>query len=145
MKASSSITTPKQYIESLPDDRREIIQAVYDMVCKAAPELKPHIMSGMIGFGTYHYKYASGREGDWMIIGLASQKNYVSLYVCCATPQGYLAEVHKDRLGKVSVGKSCIRFKKLEDLNFKVAAELVAESAKLYEAGKLFPDGSVVS
>jgi len=144
MKASSSITTPKQYIESLPEDRREIIQVVYDMVRKAAPELEPHIMSGMIGFGTYHYKYASGREGDWMIIGLASQKNYVSLYVCCATPQGYLAEVHKDQLGKVSVGKSCIRFKKLEDLNLAVAVELVAESAKLYRDGKLFLDGSVI-
>jgi uncharacterized protein YdhG (YjbR/CyaY superfamily) len=145
MQAPTSITTPRQYIASLSEERRQIIQTVYNMVRKAAPELKPHIISGMIGFGSYHYKYASGREGDWMIIGLASQKNYVSLYVCCATPQGYLAEVHKDRLGKVSVGKSCIRFKKLEDINLEVAAELVAESAKLYKAGKLFPDGSVVS
>lgn len=145
MKASSSITTPKQYIESLSDDRREIIQAIYDLVRKAAPGLKPHIIYGMIGFGLYHYTYASGRQGEAPLVALASQKNYVSLYISCATQQGYLAEVHKERLGKVSVGKSCIRFKKLEDLNLKVAAELVAESAKLYEAGKLFPDGSVVS
>ncbi len=145
MKASSSITTPKQYIESLLEDRREIIQAVYGMVRKAAPELKPHMVYGMIGFGSYHYTYASGRQGEAPLVALASQKNYVSLYISCATTEGYLAEVHKDRLGKVSVGKSCIRFKKLEDLNLAVAAELVAESARLYKAGKLFPDGSVVS
>ena len=145
MKAASSITTPKQYIESLPDDRREIIQAVYDMVRKAAPEFKPHIIYGMIGFGLYRYTYASGRQGEAPLVALASQKNYVSLYISCATERGYLAEVHKDRLGKVTVGKSCIRFKKLEDLNLQVAAELVAESAKLYKEGKLFPDSSVVN
>ena len=53
-------------------------------------------------------------------------------------------EYAKECRSKLDMGKSCIRFKKLEDLNFKVAAELVAESAKLYEAGKLFPDDFAV-
>ncbi len=78
-----------------------------------------------------HYKYESGREGDGAIICLASQNNYISLYLCARTPKGYLAETNKARLGNVSVGKCCIRFKKLEDLNLKVAIELVQTAAEL--------------
>ena len=85
----------------------------------------------MLGYGLYHYKYASGREGDWFVVGLASQKNYVSLDICACDKDGYLAENNQSRLGKVSVGRSCIRFKELEDLNLKVALELIGKAAVL--------------
>jgi len=65
-------------------------------------------MNGILVYGLYHYKYASGREGDWFVVGLASQKNYVSLYTCACDKDGYLAENNQDRLGKASVGRSCI-------------------------------------
>jgi hypothetical protein len=85
----------------------------------------------MLGYGTYHHKYASGREGEAAVVGLASQKNHISLYLGCAIDdEGYLAEKNADRLGNVSVGRSCVRFKKLEDLNLKVAMELVKEAAR---------------
>lgn len=85
----------------------------------------------MLGYGTYRYKYASGREGDAAVVALASQKNHISLYLGCATDEeGYLAERNKDRLGKVSVGRSCIRFKKIEDLDLNVAMELVKQAAR---------------
>ena len=104
---------------------------LHKAICKAAPKLKPHIAYGMIGYGNYHYKYASGREGDCPVVALASQKQYISLYICCCGKDGYLPEKNKKRLGKVSVGKSCIRFRKLEDLNLKVAMELVKRAGKL--------------
>lgn len=64
------------------------------------------------------------------MVALASQKNHISFYLgCAADDDGYLAENNKERLGKVSVGHSCIRFKKLEDLNLKVAMELVKKAA----------------
>ncbi|MFZ9683610.1 MAG: DUF1801 domain-containing protein [Cephaloticoccus sp.] len=85
----------------------------------------------MLGYGPFHYQYASGREGDSAVICLASQKHYISLYVCACTPAGYLTEVNQGRLGKVSVGRSCIRFKQLADLNLPVALELVQTAAKL--------------
>lgn len=65
-------------------------------------------MHGILGYGLYHYKYASGREGDWFVAGLASQKNYASLYIYACDKDGYLAENNQGRLGKVSVGRSCI-------------------------------------
>ena len=64
------------------------------------------------------------------MISLASQKNYISLYVCSVVDGQYLAEKYKDQLGKVSVGKSCIRFKQLEDLNLDMVKKLLVESAK---------------
>lgn len=131
MKADPQTKTPEQYIAGLPEDRKAILQAVHETIRAAAPELEPHMAHGMIGYGPFHYKYASGREGDWFVVGLASQKQYVSLYICAAEEDGYLAEKHKDKLGKVSVGKSCIRFKKLEDLNLKVASQLVKKASRI--------------
>lgn len=131
MKAASTISTPEEYLASLPEPRRSALTAIHKAIRSAAPGLKPSIQSGMLGYGTYHYKYASGREGDAAVIGLASQKNHISLYLGCATDEdGYLAEKNKERLGNVSVGRSCVRFKKLEDLNLKVAMELVKEAAR---------------
>ena len=89
----------------------------------------------MLGYGPYHYKYASGREVDWFVVCLASQKNYISLYICTCDDGGYLVENNMERLGKVSTGKSCVRFKKLEDLNLKVAIELVKKASRLVKTG----------
>ncbi len=83
----------------------------------------------MLGYGSYHYRYATGREGDAFAIGLANQKQYVSLYLNATVDGAYLAETNAGRLGKVSVGKSCVRFKKLDDLDLDVVAELVRTAA----------------
>jgi len=131
MQAPAHIKTPAQYIAQVPADRRVAIQALYDAIHAAVPRLEPVVVYGMLGFGPYHYKYESGREGDSAIICLASQKNYISLYLMASEDGGYLAEKNRDRLGKVSVGKCCIRFKKLEDLNLKVALQLVRKAAQL--------------
>jgi len=138
MKAPDEIKTPTQYIASLPEERRAAIQNLHKAIRAAAPELEPHVCAGMLGYGRYHYKYASGREGDAAVVSLASQKNHISLYMCATDDGEYLAENNKERLGKVSVGKSCIRFKKLEDLNQTVAMELVKKTAKLMKSGAIF-------
>ena len=85
----------------------------------------------MLGYGPFHYRYASGREGDTTLLGLASQKRYISLYVLCANGGRYLAESYAERLPKASVGKSCVRFARLSDVDPAVLAELVTEAARL--------------
>ncbi len=130
MKAAKNIRTPVQYLASLPAERRAALTTLHRAIRKAAPSLQPHIAYGMIGCGNYHYRYASGREGDSPVVGLASQKQYISLYLCCCGATGYLLEKNKTRLGKVSVGKCCIRFKRLADLNLPVAMALVKRAAK---------------
>lgn len=82
-----------------------------------------------IAYGMYHYKYASGREGDWPLISLTNQKNYLSLYVSAMKDDKYLPEIYGSRLGKVSVGKSCIRVKKIDDINVEAIKQIVREAA----------------
>ncbi len=82
----------------------------------------------IIGYGEYHYKYDSGREGDAPIIGLSSRKRYISLYVNMG-----VADKHRAKLPKADIGKACVRFKRLEDVDQDVLADVIEQTAK---AGK---------
>lgn len=129
MKAPDDVTSPEEYLAQVPDGRREALTALHKLIRKTAPKLKPAICYGMIGYGVKPYETTSGCKGEGPVVALANQKRYMSLYLCACGPDGYLAEQAKARLGKVSVGKSCIRFTKLENLNVEVAMELVRQAA----------------
>ena len=124
--------TPDDYINGLDEPRRSQVRQLHELIRKTAPELKPHSVSGMtgIGYGSYHYVYASGREGDWPILGLANRKRAISLYASCLTADGrYVAEDFVDRLPKADIGKSCVRIRKLEDVDLGVLADLIERAA----------------
>lgn len=117
--------TIEEYFAALPQERREPLEFLQKFIHKIAPELKPIFAYNMPGYGSFKYKNYKNEIIDWPIIGIASQKNYMSLYVCAVDAGEYLAEKHKADLGKVSVGKSCIRFKKLADLNLKTLEKVI--------------------
>ena len=80
-----------------------------------------------VGFGDYHYKYASGREGDWFQVGFSPRKQNLTIYI-----MGYL-EFHSDileGLGKYTHGKGCLYIKKLEDIDLDVLEKLISTSIK---------------
>ena len=81
----------------------------------------------IVGFGTYRYKYASGREGEWMLTGFAPRKRNLTLYIMSGFDEydALLAD-----LGKYSTGKSCLYIKKIEDVDLDVLRELVDQSVK---------------
>ncbi len=85
----------------------------------------------MIGYGRYRYRYETGREGETSMISLASRKQYISLYVFCATEGRYLAHSYVDRLPKASIGKSCVRFKRLADVDLDILEELLIEAGRI--------------
>lgn len=125
-----------EYIAQIDEPRRSEIVELDELISATVPKLERHLMgqmgSQMIGYGPYHYKYASGREGDTAIISLASQKRHISVYVMCvdnATGE-YLPEQFEERLGKVSVGKSCVRFTKLENIDRKALKSLLMAAEK---------------
>jgi hypothetical protein len=83
--------------------------------------------ASIVGFGSYHYKGASGREGDWMLTGFSPRKQNLTLYL----NHGF--DVHEDllkKLGKYKTGMGCLYVKKLDDVDKKVLKELVTESVK---------------
>lgn len=81
----------------------------------------------IIGFGSYHYKYASGREADWFLTGFSPRKQSLTLYIMSGFDE-YDALMAK--LGKFKTGKSCLYINKLEDVDEAVLRELVQKSAK---------------
>ncbi len=130
MYGRSQAATPEEYIDGLDEPRRSDLRSLHDLVRAAAPGLEPTMEFGTLGYGKYHYRYATGREGDSCVVSLASNKNYISLYVQSTTPAGqYLAETFRDRLPKASIGKSCIRFKRLSDVDTAVLSEIVGTAA----------------
>ena len=129
MKGHSDAETPAEYIAEVEDKRRDDIQKLHDLVRDVAPELEPTMEFKMLGYGKMKYKYASGREGEWMKIGIANNKQYISLYCCAADDKGYVAERYGERLPKANIGKSCVRFKRVSDLDEDVLRELIRETA----------------
>ena len=79
----------------------------------------------IVGFGSYHYKYASGREGDWFLTGFSPRKQSLTLYIMPGFDE---YEALLEELGKHKIGKSCLYINKLEDIDFDVLKKLVKES-----------------
>ena len=131
---TTTLPTVDEFLAALPADRRDAVTNVHKAIRKTVPKLAPLIMSGMggplIAYGKYHYRYASGREGDWFLIGLAAGKSGYALHICAGGEGGYLVERNAAKLGKVKTGRSCINFKKLEDLKLDVAMALVKQAAR---------------
>ena len=113
-------------ISAIADEaRREDCLALLALMKRATGEEPRVWSSGLIGFGTYHYKSSSGQEGDWFPVGFASRKAALTVYL--GLELGSLAE-QLERLGKHKTGKGCIYIKRLSDVDRGVLEQLVAEA-----------------
>jgi len=113
--------------EQVQDDCRKILD-IMQKATKAEPKMWG---TSIVGFGNYHYKYASGREGDWFLVGFSPRKQNLTLYLMGGFQEN---EELLASLGKYSTGKGCLYIKKLEDVNSKVLKELVNRSVKRLKA-----------
>ncbi len=122
--------TVKEYLAAVPKERKDTILFLHDFIQKSAPTLKPHFANNMLGYGSFPYLNYKKEKITWPVVALANQKNYISMYVCSIINGQYVAEKYEKELGKVSVGKSCIRFNKVEDINLPVLKKVIKEAAK---------------
>jgi hypothetical protein len=126
-----------ELVAGVAPDRADLMRALHVVIRAAAPQLEVvradlSATKPAIGYGPFRYRYASGREGVTNIITLANQAQHVSVYVNCVNETGYVAEQYAASLGtKVTVGKSCIRIKKLADVDLDVLAEVVRDARTL--------------
>jgi hypothetical protein len=81
--------------------------------------------SSIIGFGTYRYQYASGREGEWMLTAFSPRKQNLTLYIMAGFER---YDELMEKLGKYKTGKSCLYLNKLEDIDMKVLEKLIKAS-----------------
>jgi hypothetical protein len=128
MKGQLKASTPAEYIGQLKEPRKSDVAAL-DALVRKATKLDGMIQMGMLAYGPYHYKYKTGREGDGFRIGIASNASYISLYVTAVDEAG-LAERYQPLLPKANIGKCCVRFKRLADLDTAVLKKLLVEGAK---------------
>jgi len=132
-----SATTPAEFIESLPIDVRADIEQLDAEISRVMSGHPKTMWEGkfwggsdqnIIGYGDYSYERSGGDSVEWFIIGLAPQKNYLSVYVNASDTDGYLVERYADKLGKAKIGKASIGFKSIDDINIDVLLELIEKA-----------------
>ena len=120
------------FIDQLPDaPQRADAQALVKLLQSATGE-KPKMWGpAIIGFGAYHYKYESGREGDMPLVAFSPRKAAAVLYNLTGFPG---ADALLAKLGKHSTGKACLNIKKLSDVDLAVLKELATQAAAAMRA-----------
>ena len=115
-----------EFLDSIADEqRRQDCYAVMELMKKAVKADPKMWGPSIVGVGSYHYKYASGHEGDTCLVGFASRKDALVLYGC----RGYeKSEELLAQLGKYKSGKSCLYIKKLADVDLKILQALIKDS-----------------
>ena len=123
-KTDASVT---EFLESVPNERRRKDGlAVLELMKEVTGEEPAMWGSSIVGFGSYRYKYASGREGEWPLVGFSPRKQNLTLYIMSGFDDydALLAD-----LGKYKTGKACLYINKLEDVDQDILRELVKQSA----------------
>ncbi len=129
LKTKINDKSPYEYVTSIENDiRREDSLVLLDVFKKVTGESPKMWGDKIIGYGQYHYKYASGREGDWLLTGFAAGKQKLSLYIMSGFTE--LSE-SLSRLGKHKLGKGCLYINKLSDVDMDVLEEIIKKSIEL--------------
>jgi len=130
--ATSTATTPEEYIASLPDERREAVSAIRDTINANLPAgFREGMSSGMIAWYVPLETFPDTYNGQALgLAGLASQKNYISVYLISVYGDGETEAWFRDRYAKsgkrLDMGKSCVRIKRLDDIALDVVGETIA-------------------
>jgi hypothetical protein len=125
-KTTETANSVTDFINSVADEakRKDSFRLVELM--QAQTGFEPKMWGGsIVGFGSYHYKYASGHEGDAPLAGFSPRKDAISLYL---SPEFESKEKALQNLGKHKTGKGCIYIKKLDDVDVEVLKEMVTDS-----------------
>jgi hypothetical protein len=126
IKTHRTATSVDAFIQEIADDARRADCLLLLAIMKRVTGVDPEVWSsGLVGFGTFHYKSASGQEGEWFPVGFASRKANLTVYLGLGLD--HVAEP-LSRLGKYTAGKGCIYIKRLADVDLEVLEHIVAAS-----------------
>ncbi len=128
LKTKLNDASVMDFLHSVEDEKRKTDALVILEMMKKLTKEEPKMWgSSLVGFGKYHYKSESGREGDWFITGFSPRKQNLSIYILAGF-QKYDDLLNK--LGKFKTGKSCLYINKLEDVDQNVLEKLISGSVK---------------
>ena len=116
----------ESYFSTVEDEaRRKDCVALARLMTKATKQQPKMWGTSIVGFGSYHYKYESGREGDSCLTGFSSRKGDISVYLVAGFPG---QEELLSKLGKHKMGKGCLYIRKLGDVDLKILEQLIVGS-----------------
>ena len=128
LKTKASNDSVREFLHGIADARLRADCAAVSKLMRQATKARPKMWgSSIVGFGSYHYTYASGREGDWFLTGFSPRKQNLTLYIMPGFKQyaGLLAT-----LGKFKTAKSCLYIKNLEEIDLPTLSKLIDQSVK---------------
>ena len=112
----------------IPEQRKKDSWTLYRLMEKITGSQGVLWGTSIIGFGDYHYKYGSGREGDWFLTGFSPRKNALTLYLMCDISHEF---IDFSTLGKHKKGKGCLYIKRLDDVDLKALENIIKTSISL--------------
>lgn len=117
-----------EFLNSVPDEqkRHDALQ-IMAMMQEVTGEEPRMWGDSIVGYGKYSYRYASGREGEWPLVGFSPRKQDLTLYIMSGFDS---FDDLREKLGKHKVGKSCLYIKRLADVNPDVLREMIRDSAE---------------
>ncbi len=128
LKTQANKASVAEFIRQVDDDgMRKSCRKLNALMKKITGKKAELWGTSMVGFGRYHYKYASGREGDWFVTGFSPRKRDLTVYIM---PGFDHYEALMKRLGKHKTGKSCLYIQNPDDIDWKVLEELVGNSVR---------------
>ncbi len=126
LKTKPTKHSVKDFIDAIEDEQLRKDCRTVSRIMKRVTKANPKMWGpGIVGFGSYHYKYASGREADWFLAGFAPRKQNLTFYIMSGF-KNYNALLKK--LGKHKIGKSCLYIKRLDDVDMDVLTQLIDDS-----------------
>ena len=135
LKTKPTSMSVSAFMNAIEDKtQRADCKAIAAMMRKATGKRAKMWGSSMVGYGSYHYKYASGQEGDYFLAGFSPRKQATTVYIMPGF-SGY--ETLMKKLGKYKTGKSCLYIKRLADIDEKVLQQLITKSVA--EMRKKYP------
>jgi hypothetical protein len=128
LKTKPTDQSVADFINSIDDvNKREDCWKILQIMQEACGETARMWGDSIVGLGSFHYKYTSGRDGDWFLTGFSPRKKDLTLYIMAGFEQ-YTQLL--DVLGKYKTGKSCLYIKRVDDIDLGVLKELVERSVK---------------
>ncbi|MDX1531118.1 MAG: DUF1801 domain-containing protein [Rhodothermales bacterium] len=128
LKTAPTDANVEAFLATVEDDaRRADCYTVLELMRRVTGEPPTMWGDSIVGFGSYHYVYDSGREGDWFLAGFSPRKRNLTLYVMAGFDR---YEALLERLGKYKTGKSCLYVNRLDDVDLGVLEELVRRSVE---------------
>jgi hypothetical protein len=129
LKTKKTQASVAAFLNAIDDDQKRRDSKAVAKIMKEITGKSPKMWgTSIVGYGSYHYKYASGQEGDWPLTGFSPRKQALTLYIMSGFKE-YKPLLKK--LGKHKTGKACLYIKKLEDVDEKVLRELIKRSVKV--------------